>query len=177
MGPYWPSQCSLAHLDPPRPMRLTSLPYACPCPWSRAHAAETEQATDQTRPGPICGQQTAFGLLPAAALRLQNLACTPEYVRAWFGPGLHLSGAREPRLKSLELPLCVCIYMRTYIYIHTSVHVAARNLPGFCPARKPQASSPLSPSVSTSTTVDCPVLYRLPCTPLHCDAPHCTALH
>jgi len=31
------------------------------------------------------------------------------------GPGLHPSGARGPRLKSLDLPLCVCIYIRTYI--------------------------------------------------------------
>jgi hypothetical protein len=68
---------------------------------SRPRCRNSSRA-DQVFAGPICGQQTAFGLMPAAALRLQNLACTPEYVRAWFGPGLHLSGAREPRLKSLE---------------------------------------------------------------------------
>jgi hypothetical protein len=55
----------------------------------RAHAAET--AADQVFAGPIpipiliCGQQTAFGLMPAAAQRLQNLACTPDHVRAWKG--------------------------------------------------------------------------------------------
>jgi hypothetical protein len=49
----------------------------------RAHAAET--AADQVFAGPICGQQTVFGLLPADALRLQNLACTPDHVRAWKG--------------------------------------------------------------------------------------------
>jgi hypothetical protein len=56
------------------------------------------------------------------------------------GPGLHPSSARGPRLKSLELPLCVCIYT------HTSVHIAARDLPGLCPAVKPS-----SPSVPPST--------------------------
>ena len=60
-------------------MRLTSLPLPLAF---RAHAAET--AADQVfcRSHPICGQQTAFGLLPAAALRLQKLA---DHVRAWKG--------------------------------------------------------------------------------------------
>ena len=79
--PYWSTWPTTA----PRGQCVS---HPCPYPWpfARAHAAET--AADQVfcRSHPICGQQTAFGLLPApAALRLQNLACKPDHVRAWKG--------------------------------------------------------------------------------------------
>jgi hypothetical protein len=70
--------CPLA-TDTPRPMRLRSLP-CLPLPLAlRAHAAET--AADQVFAGPICGQQTVFGLMPAAAsapakLSLHAGSCT-----------------------------------------------------------------------------------------------------
>ena len=86
------------------------------------------------------------------------------------GPGLHPSGARGPRLKSLDLPLRVCIYIRTYIL------TVART----CSCAEPPILS-------------CPVFLRLTpqspfrrqyyqystfCLALHCNAPHIpTALH
>jgi hypothetical protein len=93
------------------------------------------------------------------------------------GPGLHPSGARGPRLKSLDLPPCVSVYTYVHTYIHTyihPVHVAARNLPGLCPCPVLPHASRRKPSSPPSTT------YQYLCFALHCNAPHClhcTTLH
>ena len=93
------------------------------------------------------------------------------------GPGLHPSGARGPRLKSLDLPLRVCIYIRTYILtVARTCSCAEPVWPLSDPVLScffftPHASKPFSPPVL-------PVQYILPCPALHCNAPHIpTALH
>jgi hypothetical protein len=95
------------------------------------------------------------------------------------GPGLHPSGARGPRLKSLDLPPCVSVYTYVHTYIHTYIHT-----PRTCSCAEP--SWPLSLSCFASRLTPQALFaaqystYQYLCFALHCNAPHClhcTILH
>ena len=99
------------------------------------------------------------------------------------GPGLHLSGARGPRLKSLDLPLRVCIYIRTYILTVARTCSCAEPvwslsdpvLSCFFYASRLKA---LFAASTTSTVQYSTVQYTLPCTATHHTyLLHCTILH
>ena len=95
------------------------------------------------------------------------------------GPGLHPSGARGPRLKSLDLPLRVCIYIRTYILTVARTCSCAEPPILSCPVfLRLTPQSPFRRQYYQYSTF-CPALpctathhtYLLHCTILHCAVP------
>ena len=96
------------------------------------------------------------------------------------GPGLHPSGARGPRLKSLDLPLRVCIYIRTYILTVARTCSCAEPPILSCPVfLRLTPQSPFRRQYYQYSTF-CPAL---PCTATHhtyllyCTALYCTVLY
>ena len=99
------------------------------------------------------------------------------------GPGLHLSGARGPRLKSLDLPLRVCIYIRTYILTVARTCSCAEPvwslsdpvLSCFFYASRLKALFAASTTSTVHSALPCPALQRT--THTYCTALYCTVLY
>ena len=91
------------------------------------------------------------------------------------GPGLHPSGARGPRLKSLDLPLRVCIYIRTYLLTVARTCSCAEPPILSCPVfLRLTPQSPFRRQYYQYSTVQYSTVHSA----LHCNAPHIpTALH
>jgi hypothetical protein len=82
-GPYWSTWP--AHWPPTPPGQCVSDPcHACPYPWPFAPTLPKQQQTRSLQVPSAASRPCLASCLPLR-LRLQNLACTPDHVRAWKG--------------------------------------------------------------------------------------------